>query len=419
MGEAVRSVGAHSPDLPLNRLLSQLFERSDWVGDPIELSWADDRGSDEEATHRATADRGGSGSRLVDWGIGRFGQQPTALHEALVLIVQRQIRLALEDDPQRLHLHGALVGAVAPEGSRVLMVGASGAGKSTMAAQLVHLGLAYATDEMVALDADCCVEAVRKPLKLRQGAKSQYRYLESLVHPQLQGVAGDVPITPSEGQWLDESATRLGDIVVLSRHDAGPSCLEPCPALQRVSTVTMTRRMAENAFDFSRFGVGQSLLNLAKLAASARCWELNYCDSQIAAPILAELTTPNAELDLGAANRPPLSDPRQNRPVTDAEITLVGDLSVGAADDSLVGLRVHDAGLVCRPALPEHILVELSPEAFDIWELSHQGVQPGEIASGLGQPLETVLGFLATLQQSELIKADAFRVALYNPASRA
>lgn len=50
-----------------------------------------------------------------------------------------------------------------------------------MAAQLVHLGLGFATDEMVAVDADCSVEAVRQPLKLRQGAKAHCPYLESLV----------------------------------------------------------------------------------------------------------------------------------------------------------------------------------------------------------------------------------------------
>jgi energy-coupling factor transporter ATP-binding protein EcfA2 len=211
------------------------------------------------------------------------------LHEALVLIVQRQIRLALEDDPHRLHLHGALIGDVAEGHRRVLMLGASGAGKSTMAAQLVHLGIAYATDEMVAVDTDCRVEAVRKPLKLRQGAKAHYPYLESLVDPLLRGVTGDVPIAPDAGLWLDEGSTHLNDIVVLSRHDAGPGCLEPCLELQRLPAVTMTRRMAENAFDFSRFGVGRSLLNLARLAASVHCWELYYCDSQQAAPMLAGL----------------------------------------------------------------------------------------------------------------------------------
>ncbi len=51
----------------------------------------------------------------------------------------------------------------------------------------------------------------------------------------------------------------------------------------------MTRRIAENAFDFSRFGVGRSLLNLARLAASAYCWELSYCDFQRSAPMLAGL----------------------------------------------------------------------------------------------------------------------------------
>ena len=209
MGDAVAPVGAHSPDLRLNGLLSQLFEQSDWIGEPIKLDWSDGRDSNEALNSSV-------GSQLVDWGVGKFGQQPTELHEAFVLIVQRQIRLALEDDPHRLHLHGALIGDVDERRRRVLMLGASGAGKSTMAAQLVHLGIGYATDEMLAVDADCSVEAVRKPLKLRQGAKAHYPYLETLVDPLLRGVAGDVPIAPNAELWLDEGSTHLSDIVVLS-----------------------------------------------------------------------------------------------------------------------------------------------------------------------------------------------------------
>ena len=231
MGDAVAPVGAHSPDLRLNGLLSQLFEQSDWIGEPIKLDWSDGRDSNEALNSSV-------GSQLVDWGVGKFGQQPTELHEAFVLIVQRQIRLALEDDPHRLHLHGALIGDVDERRRRVLMLGASGAGKSTMAAQLVHLGLGYATDEMVAVDADCSVEAVRKPLKLRHGAKAHYPNLESLLDPLLRGVIGDVPIAPDAGQWLGEGRTHLSDVVLLSRHDAGPGCPEPCPELQRVPAVT-------------------------------------------------------------------------------------------------------------------------------------------------------------------------------------
>ena len=228
MGDAVAPVGAHSPDPILNGLLSQLFEGSDWIGDPIKVTWANHRGSSAASSRHSAEDQPGSdGPQLVDWGVGRFGQQPTALHEALVLIVQRQIRLALEADPHRLHLHGALIGDVACGRSPVLMLGASGAGKSTMAAQMVHLGLGYATDEMVAVDTDCSVEAVRKPLKLRQKAKAHYPYLETLVDPLLSGVTGDVPIAPDAGLWLDEGGTHLSNIVVLSCHDAGRAVEKP------------------------------------------------------------------------------------------------------------------------------------------------------------------------------------------------
>ena len=395
MGDAVAPVGAHSPDLRLNGLLSQLFEQSDWIGEPIKLDWSDGRDSNEALNSSV-------GSQLVDWGVGKFGQQPTELHEAFVLIVQRQIRLALGDDPHRLHLHGALIGDVDERRRRVLMLGASGAGKSTMAAQLVHLGIGYATDEMLAVDADCSVEAVRKPLKLRQGAKAHYPYLETLVDPLLRGVAGDVPTAPNAELWLDEGSTHLSDIVVLSRHDAGPGCPEPCPELQRVPAVTMTRRMAENAFDFSRFGVGRSLLNLARLAASTQCWELCYCDSQRSAPMLVGLVG-HRRSKPGSRRSPPPSTSARTSPVPPEPIVLVGDGSVGAVGGSLVGLRVGDAGLVCRPDPPEHVLVELNDQAFDVWQLGRLGLTPGEISSKTGLPPVTVLACLSTLRESDLL----------------
>lgn len=364
-------VGAHSSDPALGALLSQLFARSDWLGEPIELSWADDQHSSSDP-------------RLVDWGVGKFGQPPTELPTALVLIVQRQLRLALADDPSRLHLHGALVGCPEAAGARVLMLGASGAGKSTMAAQLVHLGVAYATDEMVAVDGECLTEAVRKPLKLRQAARERYKYLESLVDPLMQGGGGDVPITPDARQLLDDNQARLTDVVVLNRHEAEPNCAQTCPTLEPVTTVTMTRRMAENAFDFSRFGVGASLLRLARLAASTRCWELRYCDSQQAAPLLARLTEPEEA-------PPPTAEGPDARP------------TVSTDSQAPVGLRVGGPGLVCRPDLPEHLIVELNKEAFDVWELGRLGIESSEIASTLGLPPTTVQACLTMLNEAALL----------------
>jgi hypothetical protein len=50
------------------------------------------------------------------WSIGALGglvNSRLRCTRPFVLIVQRQIRLALEADPHRLHLHGALIGDVA------------------------------------------------------------------------------------------------------------------------------------------------------------------------------------------------------------------------------------------------------------------------------------------------------------------
>lgn len=392
MGDGAEPTGVHSSDPALGAALTELFAQSDWLGEPIELSWADGHPGDDTCAV----------DRLVEWGVGGFGQPPTELPAALVLIVQRQLRLALEDDPARLHLHGALVGCPEESGARVLLLGASGAGKSTMAAQLVHLGVAYATDEMVAVDPDGRIEAVRKPLKLRQAARERYDHLESLVHPLIRGGEGDVPLAPDAGQWLETDHAPLSDVVVLSRHDGGAMCAEACPALAPVPAVTMTRRMAENAFDFSRFGVGASLLSLARLAAKTRCWELSYCDSASAAPLLAELARPDADRSPHVGVGVPPSTRCRPRPDDHEPIHLVGD-ALGTDGEARVGLRVGGPGLVCRPEGTEHVVVELNQEAFDIWESGRLGHHPSEISNASRLPPDTVQACLTMLRDSDLL----------------
>ena len=62
----------------------------------------------------------------------------------------------------------------------------------------------------------------------------------------------------------------------------------------------------------------------------------------------------------GVDDPPPPSTSARTSPVPPEPIVLVGDGSVGADDASMVGLRMGDAGLVCRPEPPEHVVVELN-----------------------------------------------------------
>ena len=77
--------------------------------------------------------------------VARTVETDLALRHAL----SESNRLAIDNTPDRLVLHA---GAVETAGHVVVIIGESGHGKSTLVAALVRSGMAYVTDEAVALD---------------------------------------------------------------------------------------------------------------------------------------------------------------------------------------------------------------------------------------------------------------------------
>ncbi len=84
-----------------------------------------------------------------------------------------RVQRALDDAVVRCQTDVAVVhgGVVAHEGRAILLPGPTGAGKSTIVAELVRRGAPYFSDEYALIDADGLVHPYPRPLLLRDGSR--------------------------------------------------------------------------------------------------------------------------------------------------------------------------------------------------------------------------------------------------------
>lgn len=197
----------------LDRLLASL---ADPAGGPV-------------ATAYTLVERGpgGAGGFAVSAGDEPVGETATA-HGAVSLLLWDVNRRAVASTPDHLLLHAA---AVAYQGHGILLPGASGTGKTTLAAGLVLSGMAYLTDEVAALD-PVGYELVPypKPLSVERASWASLAEL---------GVVDDRRGVDEETPWhLEPSRLRAGAVghrcqprfVVRHRFVPGPATsLTPLP----------------------------------------------------------------------------------------------------------------------------------------------------------------------------------------------
>jgi hypothetical protein len=109
--------------------------------------------------------RGGAGLEILIDGVV-VGVAPSPL--AAIPCVQR----ALDEAMVRFQAVVAVVhgGVVAHAGRAIILPGATGAGKSTLVAELVRQGAPYLSDEYALIDADGRVHPYPRPLLLRDGS---------------------------------------------------------------------------------------------------------------------------------------------------------------------------------------------------------------------------------------------------------
>jgi hypothetical protein len=202
-------------------------------------------------------------------GFGGFDPGPLPPDSMLDTLVSRISRLHLDVDSDRLHLHAA---AVARSGHAAVISAARGTGKSTLATALVSRGLAYMSDECVALARGSrSITAFAKPISIKESGRRVFT-------PALRLEDRRVAFGPSEESWWNVPASRLGGtvvdeaepslIVILSRDPSRQGAAVPsCIPLHGAEAVVA---LVEQSMDAQRFGEA-TLQAIAGLAAQSRC----------------------------------------------------------------------------------------------------------------------------------------------------
>lgn len=269
--------GLTSSDPVVDGILRDLFAAADGPNTRVNLA-VDDRSSVIR------------GDGLISWTVDGQAQDRQHLAEILFRAVGMLNREALEVDPERFHLHAALVG----DDDRIVMIpGVRGAGKTTMTAALIDRGWSYGTDEMVAIDRSGGATALRKPLNCKPGSLERFEHVRRLRHPALEHWPTDRAQLGIPPRWLPSEQVEVTDIVVPLRSNRFAT-----PRLVPMTAADAVAILAENSFDFERHGPGPSLDVAAKLVAGARRWNLLHNDAVAAADLLDQrLTSPDQEAE--------------------------------------------------------------------------------------------------------------------------
>ena len=160
-------------------------------------------------------------------------------------------------------------GALELRGRAVLVVGASGAGKSTATASLVMAGLGYLTDDMTAVGPDGLLTGAAKPIGLRAPSLE----LLGLEHRDLQQPPAEYLVDDDRQRFV--AASSLGASVVSSAEPGLVVFLSaelPAGDAAEVRRPMALARLSEYAFDLDRRG-GPGFEALAEMVRGSTCWE--------------------------------------------------------------------------------------------------------------------------------------------------
>lgn len=308
----------------------------------------------------------------LSWSIDGETQVPATLAEVLFRAVGLLNRYALDVDPERFHLHAALVGDAT---RTVLIPGVRGAGKTTLSSAMIERGWSYGTDEMVAVSdgphGSIVATALAKPLNCKPGSLRRFDHVRSRRHLLLAH-------WPTERAQLGIAPRRLGrgpktvtNIVVPQRSNRYVS-----PHLSPLESADAVRVLAENSFDFERYGAGASLELAARLVAGARTWRLLYRDAEDAAGLLDRELHAGGEAG-GGSNLPEV-----------VSISAMPDTAGQGGDRQLVqasgslGVAIDGRGVIWVPATRR--VLSASPPAFVAWASADGAATPQQRAGQLG-----------------------------------
>ncbi|MGH9152791.1 MAG: PqqD family peptide modification chaperone [Acidimicrobiales bacterium] len=189
-------------------------------------------------------------------------------------------RQAVACSPHDVRVHAA---ATEHDGAAVLLPGAPGAGKTTLAAGLVARGLRYLGDEVAAIDpSTLCVRAFPKPLTVKMGSQPLLAHLEP-PRAVVQLMPGAWHVDPRRIRHdAVGSAAPARWVIAPEYHRGAATELVPITAGEAVVL------LARHAFDLPNLGC-HGLAALAAVATGSSCHRLVMGDLDSACNLVQDL----------------------------------------------------------------------------------------------------------------------------------